>query len=993
MSQIVASTYELIEKIGAGGGGVVYMGRHLRLDKLVVLKADKRTLTAKPEALRREVDALKNLSHTYIPQVYDFIVEDGMVYTVMDYIEGESLDKPLQRRERFSQPQIIEWACELLEALCYLHGRPPHGILHSDIKPANIMRTPQNDIRLIDFNIALALGEDGAVQVGYSLGYASPEHYGTGTTDTWRTNEPSRAADQPLNAATVPLPQVTQPLVPSTEKLGQYTTPLEQKGSLPGDMAGEAPGHNRGGRHRPVLLDVRSDIYSLGATLYHLLTGIKPARDAWQVVPIEPAMGVSQAVADIIRKAMMPDPKDRFQTAEEMLYAFEHLHETDYRTNRYRRGRNIAAAVLAAAFLVSGSMAFAGLRQMEQTQAEAAQAAQEAEEAERLAKQALADVRSAEGAYGQGNLPDAARLAVRALTVDSPYSAQAQKALTDALGVYDLSDGLKAHRTAEMPSEVLKLEISPAGTRTAMFYAYEIMVMDTETGEQLTVLPAYATATSDLCFLGESTLVYAGENGVQACDVETGTVLWQGQPATHLALSGDGSRVAGIFGAQPQAIVYDTGTGTAVKMVCFDGRGQSLPAGDGILADPGDSLLAMNEDGTILAVSLEGGGLYLYDLAADDSVEVFGTSEYTHFEGNFYDRYFAFSAWNAEECVFQVIDLEAMAQTGGFTGQAPFYTASDQRGVCVASGGVLVQLHPVTGEQTELAYVNYDIAAFTWGKNGHVLVSGKDGYYALFDGYAQQIAAGRRESGCELLATAGPYAVLASRETPVVQVLKLTEHPDAQLCGYDPAYVHDEARLSADGTTVMLFRYDRFYLLDAETGSLRIQVELPDAMEVYDQQYRREGGQSALEVTWRDGTIRAYSAVDGSMLWERKGAAPDQSLAETFETTRWVISAPLHGTPTVYDRGSGELYTELEQDSYLTYVTEVGEYIVTQYLSGQGESYGLLLNQDCETLAYLPDLCDVIGETLVFDDGMGNLRQSRIYSREELIVIAGAHLK
>ena len=68
MSWIVAGIYEVYKQIGAGGGGIVYLGRHLRLDKPVVLKADKRTLSAEPEQLRREVDMLKGLSHTYIPQ-------------------------------------------------------------------------------------------------------------------------------------------------------------------------------------------------------------------------------------------------------------------------------------------------------------------------------------------------------------------------------------------------------------------------------------------------------------------------------------------------------------------------------------------------------------------------------------------------------------------------------------------------------------------------------------------------------------------------------------------------------------------------------------------------------------------------------------------------------------------------------------------------------------------------------------------------------------
>ena len=69
MAWIVAGIYEIQRQIGAGGGGVVYLGRHLRLDKPVVLKADKRNLNTKEEVLRREVDMLKGLSHTYSPQV------------------------------------------------------------------------------------------------------------------------------------------------------------------------------------------------------------------------------------------------------------------------------------------------------------------------------------------------------------------------------------------------------------------------------------------------------------------------------------------------------------------------------------------------------------------------------------------------------------------------------------------------------------------------------------------------------------------------------------------------------------------------------------------------------------------------------------------------------------------------------------------------------------------------------------------------------------
>ena len=79
----------------------------------------------------------------------------------------------------------------------------------------------------------------------------------------------------------------------------------------------------------------------------------------------------------------------------------------------------------------------------------------------------------------------------------------------------------------------------------------------------------------------------------------------------------------------------------------------------------------------------------------------------------------------------------------------------------------------------------------------------------------------------------------------------------------------------------------------------------------------------------------------------------------------------------------------LEADAYLTYVTQVGDDVVTEYISAQGERYGLLLDGDCETLADLPELCDITADgTLVFDDRMGNLRTSRMYSIQELMALA-----
>ena len=90
----------------------------------------------------------------------------------------------------------------------------------------------------------------------------------------------------------------------------------------------------------------------------------------------------------------------------------------------------------------------------------------------------------------------------------------------------------------------------------------------------------------------------------------------------------------------------------------------------------------------------------------------------------------------------------------------------------------------------------------------------------------------------------------------------------------------------------------------------------------------------------------------------------------------------------VYDRESGDVVCTLESDAYLTYVTQVGTYVLTEYLSTDGLRYGLLLNENGETVAYLPYLSDVLDGWLIFDYPSGHLRESPLYSVEELLNIA-----
>ena len=961
MSQMIGATYEVIKELGSGGGGIVYLANHVRLNKRVVLKADKRKITTRPELLRREVDVLKNLSHPYIPQVYDFFAEGETVYTAMDFIDGESMDRPLKRGEHFNQPQVIKWAMQILEALDYLHspvhGDPPRGYVHSDIKPANLMLRKNGDICLIDFNISLALGEESVI--GASAGYASPEHYGL---DFSFSSGTATLGDETLamedGTATLPMPEYT----------------LTSK-------------------RRRILPDVRSDIYSTGATLYHLLSGQKPAKNATDVVPLDRTKA-SEQVAAIINKAMNPNPDLRYQTAAEMLWDFEHLHENDPRTKRLKRQSKIAATVLAVMFLSGGAMAFAGNTQLRHEE-EAARivAEQQAEqeriekEAEQTAKDALELIQNARTALSAGNV-DAARIAaLGALKKNTQYNAQAQYALTEALGVYDLADGYKADRVLTLPSEIIKQTVSPDGKYAAVLTSGQFNVIDLTNGSVIAELPTSASALNDAAFADDSTLVYAAQDALCAYDLTSGRELWRSDGAvTALSISADGLVAAASRADGTGAETYRVQSGERLASVSYGSLKRNEPV-NAVFADPENDVFALDKIGRCLAVSFADGALMIYDTQdADGEIEIFDQSEYTFFEGGFYDRWFGFVASDGTNSDFYAIDMNALEMAGSMSVPGTMRLRVDTDGFCLSQNGVLVRLDIDSGEQTELAFTESGIAAITRA-NGITLLKASDGRLLFYDANAILFDS-HDDIPCDFISLAGVYAVLSNRDSASVRVLRMQTHSDKQLFTYDAGWAHDEARVSTDRSTVIVFDYRgvRLYGMD---GTIRAELALPDAAQIYDQQYRRGDSGDYLEVVYNDGTTRKYSAADGLLLSETAGEKQNDSLDEEFITERYRIDAPLHGTPTVYDKTTGEALCELQSDDYLTYVTDVDGGIVTEYVTSQGQRYALLLNERLEPLAKLPNLCDILPDgTLVFDDMRGNLRESHMYSTRELTALA-----
>lgn len=213
-NQVLAGTYQILQPIGNGGSSSVYLAYHLRLQKYVVVKQLKIRMSD-DQKLRTEVDILKNLHHPGLPQVYDFFQEQGAVYTVIDYVDGADLESYIRQGYRFPEAQLLRWMRQVADVLSYLHSQSP-AVIHSDIKPGNIIIDGNGNAILIDFNTSI--GENRGNLLGLTLPYASPEQL-----------------------------QMARDLA-----YLQYTG---------------------------MQLDPRSDLYSLGAAFYELICGIRPVPD------------------------------------------------------------------------------------------------------------------------------------------------------------------------------------------------------------------------------------------------------------------------------------------------------------------------------------------------------------------------------------------------------------------------------------------------------------------------------------------------------------------------------------------------------------------------------------------------------------------------------------------------------------------------------------------------------------------------------------------
>ena len=157
IGKVLGSRYKIEEKIGAGGMAVVYRGVDTLLGRSVTIKILRENLAGDPDVVRsfrREAHAAASLSHPNIVNVYDVGREGELYYIIMEYIEGRSLKQVIQDEGTISPGRAVFIALQICEALQHAHR---HNIIHRDIKPHNILITPEGRAKVTDFGIARAI--------------------------------------------------------------------------------------------------------------------------------------------------------------------------------------------------------------------------------------------------------------------------------------------------------------------------------------------------------------------------------------------------------------------------------------------------------------------------------------------------------------------------------------------------------------------------------------------------------------------------------------------------------------------------------------------------------------------------------------------------------------------------------------------------------------------------------------------------------------------
>lgn len=183
-NEIIDSKYEILKLLNTGGmNSAIYLALDKKLNRQWAIKKVRKSSSQTTSMLMAEASIMKNLDHPMLPRIVGIEEDPKFFYIIMDFVQGENLKTVVASSGPQAQDTVVSWGVKLCDVLTYLHGK---GIVYRDMKPANIMLSPDGNIKLIDFGIAREYKENASEDTTAlgTEGYAAPEQYeGKGQTD------------------------------------------------------------------------------------------------------------------------------------------------------------------------------------------------------------------------------------------------------------------------------------------------------------------------------------------------------------------------------------------------------------------------------------------------------------------------------------------------------------------------------------------------------------------------------------------------------------------------------------------------------------------------------------------------------------------------------------------------------------------------------------------------------------------------------------------
>jgi len=453
-----------------------------------------------------------------------------------------------------------------------------------------------------------------------------------------------------------------------------------------------------------------------------------------------------------------------------------------------------------------------------------------------------------------------------------PIVTAAEKALADALGIYDAADTFKPHKTIVLPASPIKLILSPGENYAAAVYPFEIAVFETETARVIKTLATVQSVFADIQFISDDIVVFSGTDGLTAYDIAQDSVIWQNQSiCTSVAVSKDKSKIAAVSKDEDRATLYSS-AGHKISEISFGGKKMRVPDNEGFM-NPHNRIFELDGNGANLAVSFSEGSLSVFDTSDSAEVIIYKKSNAVYFTGGFYDNALFFSVVEKDPYYsgFFIYDIHDGAKmTAGYESDSNRFlpVAANHAvngGLYVAFDDRIMSADVETGSLSPVISAGGRVESFAKGGDFFMISESGGDYRFIKEGFKPRIY--KSGSVCNFTDIGKKYALTGSNDSKTARILKKDDLSNHNFFTYDRSYQFTEAKINQNSNRVMLYSYNGLRICDLM--DIISEVIFIDPEDVINTQYDKNSGN--LAVIYKNG-VRLYSGLAGKLLLEKMNA-------------------------------------------------------------------------------------------------------------------------